>query len=157
MSANKIVSSQLIKTIKNSGKNIKLKYATKTEAWDRTYLAQSVQEDFGKAVEKADVPAGATTAILARVISFNILNLGCQVLRWRIVKKSIQAQVIARIILQTSMRMTAATTSQPSMSTLESKVGACKVVEWYEKPVNVDAASPSRMSRMLEVLSTQFQ
>ncbi|OCL11111.1 hypothetical protein AOQ84DRAFT_396452 [Glonium stellatum] len=67
MSANKIVSSQLIKTIKNSGKNIKLKYATKTEAWDRTYLAQSVQEDFGKAVEKADVPAGATTAILARM------------------------------------------------------------------------------------------
>lgn len=65
MSANKIISSQLIKTITNSGKSITLKYATKTDAWDRNYLAQSVQDDFSKAMENADVPAGATTAILA--------------------------------------------------------------------------------------------
>lgn len=65
MSANKIISSQVIKTVANRGKNIKVKYATKTETWDRSYLASSVQDDFSKAIEKADIPAGATTAILA--------------------------------------------------------------------------------------------
>lgn len=68
MAPNKIISSQLIKTVANHGKNIKVKYATKTESWDRTFLASSVQEDFSKAIEKTDaIPSGATTAILASV------------------------------------------------------------------------------------------
>jgi hypothetical protein len=65
MPANKILSSQAIKTVANSGKNITVKYATKTETWDRSYLASNVQDDFSKAIEKADIPAGATVAILA--------------------------------------------------------------------------------------------
>lgn len=65
MPPNKILSSQAIKTVANSGKNIMVKYATKTETWDRSYLASSVQDDFSKAIEKADIPAGATVAILA--------------------------------------------------------------------------------------------
>ena len=65
MSANKIISSQLIKTVANSGKNIKVKYATKTDTWDRSYLASSVQDDFSKAIEKTDIPNSATIAILA--------------------------------------------------------------------------------------------
>ncbi|OBT39073.1 hypothetical protein VE00_09918 [Pseudogymnoascus sp. WSF 3629] len=65
MPANKILSSQAIKTVANNGKNIMVKYATKTETWDRSYLASSIQDDFSKAVEKADIPAGATVAILA--------------------------------------------------------------------------------------------
>jgi hypothetical protein len=65
MSANKIISSQVIKTVANRGKNITVKYAIKTETWDRSYLASNVQDDFSKAIEKADIPAGATMAILA--------------------------------------------------------------------------------------------
>ena len=65
MSANRIIASQVIKTVANGGKHITVKFATKTETWDRSYLANSVQDDFSKAIEKADIPAGATTAILA--------------------------------------------------------------------------------------------
>ena len=65
MSANRVIASQVIKTVANRGKKITVKYATKTETWDRAYLASSVQDDFSKAVEKADIPAGATVAVLA--------------------------------------------------------------------------------------------
>ncbi|PVH70712.1 hypothetical protein DL98DRAFT_597580 [Cadophora sp. DSE1049] len=65
MSANKIIASQVIKTVANRGKHITVKFATKTETWDRSYLASSVQDDFSKAIEKADIPAGATVAVLA--------------------------------------------------------------------------------------------
>ena len=74
MTPNKIISSQLIRTVANHGKNIKVKYATKTESWDRTFLASSVQEDFSKAIEKTDdIPSGATTAILASVTRSHVL------------------------------------------------------------------------------------
>ena len=62
--ANKVVSSSTIKSIMNGGRSITLKYATKTDAWERYSLAPSVQEAFAKAMEKADVPASATTAIM---------------------------------------------------------------------------------------------
>lgn len=66
MSYNKIVSSQLIKALNTSGKAVTAKYATKTSAWERTFLSQNVQDDFCKALEKtSDIPAGATIAILA--------------------------------------------------------------------------------------------
>jgi len=65
MATNKIIASQLIKNINKAGKDIAVKYATKTEAWDRTFLAPQVQEQFTKVIEKANVPSNATTAVLA--------------------------------------------------------------------------------------------
>ncbi|KAG4438607.1 hypothetical protein IFR05_005931 [Cadophora sp. M221] len=65
MSANKIIPNQFVKTVANRGKTIEVKFATKTETWDRSYLASGVQDDFSKAIEKADIPAGATVAVLA--------------------------------------------------------------------------------------------
>lgn len=64
MSFNKIVSSQMIKTLTNtSGKTLTVKYAIKTSNWDRSFLAQ---DDFCSALEKtSDLPADATIAILA--------------------------------------------------------------------------------------------
>lgn len=63
--SNQIINSALIKNITNGGRTITLKYATKTDTWTRPMLGQSVKDDFSKAMEKADVPAKATTAILA--------------------------------------------------------------------------------------------
>ncbi|MCJ1477645.1 hypothetical protein MMC13_006318 [Lambiella insularis] len=62
--ANKVISSSTIKTITNGGRSITLKYATETDLWKRYNLATDVKEKFTKAMEKADVPAGATTAIM---------------------------------------------------------------------------------------------
>jgi hypothetical protein len=65
MPPNRVLSARAIKTVFNKGQEIMVKYATKTEGWERTFLATSVQDDFSNAVEKADVPARAATAILA--------------------------------------------------------------------------------------------
>ncbi|KAI7229211.1 hypothetical protein KC357_g8877 [Hortaea werneckii] len=62
---NKVISSSTIKTISNGGRQITLQYATKTDTWNRYNLASEVQQKFAKAMEKADIPAGATTAIMA--------------------------------------------------------------------------------------------
>ncbi|KAK2052406.1 hypothetical protein LY76DRAFT_555751 [Colletotrichum caudatum] len=62
--ANKVISSSTIKTIMNGGRSITVKYATQTDSWTRYHLATDVQEKFSKAMETADVPAGATTAIM---------------------------------------------------------------------------------------------
>jgi hypothetical protein len=67
MSATKILSSTAIKTIQKAGKDIALKYATKTEAWQRTYLATSEQDKFSAAMEKTDVPSNTATVILVQV------------------------------------------------------------------------------------------
>lgn len=61
---NKVISSSTIKTIVNGGRSITLKYATETETWRRLYLSSDVQEKFTKAMEKTNVPSGATTAIM---------------------------------------------------------------------------------------------
>ncbi|KAK0627074.1 hypothetical protein B0T14DRAFT_562920 [Immersiella caudata] len=60
----KVISSSTIKTIVNGGRSITLKYATETDTWKRYYLSVDVQEKFTKAMEKTDVPTGATTAIM---------------------------------------------------------------------------------------------
>ncbi|EDN08735.1 hypothetical protein I7I51_00385 [Histoplasma capsulatum] len=60
-----ILNSLLIKTIVKNGKNLDVKYATRTTAWARLLLAKNVQQDFVKAIEKADVPEGAASATLA--------------------------------------------------------------------------------------------
>ncbi|KAF1976641.1 hypothetical protein BU23DRAFT_408649, partial [Bimuria novae-zelandiae CBS 107.79] len=52
MSTTKIASSAAIKTIQKSGKDIALKYATMTDAWQRTSLATNVQDKFSAAMEK---------------------------------------------------------------------------------------------------------
>lgn len=62
---NKVISRSTIKIILNGGRQITLQYATKTDTWDRYNLATDVRQKFAKAMEKADVPAGATTAIMA--------------------------------------------------------------------------------------------
>jgi hypothetical protein len=62
---NKVLEASVIKTIMNSGRSVTLKYATKTETWTRPTLAQSVKDGFSKAMEKADVPANAESAIMA--------------------------------------------------------------------------------------------
>lgn len=64
MSASKVLSSAVIKTIQKSGKDIALKYATMTETWQRTYLAPSEQDKFCDAMEKTDVPSTTAVAIL---------------------------------------------------------------------------------------------
>ncbi|OAX84184.1 hypothetical protein ACJ72_01459 [Emergomyces africanus] len=60
-----ILNSLLIKTIVKNGTNLDVKYATRTTAWARLLLAKDVQQDFVKAIEKADVPEGAASATLA--------------------------------------------------------------------------------------------
>lgn len=62
---NKVISSSAIKTISNGGRQITLQYATKTDTWNRYNLATDVQQKFAKAMETAEVPPGATTAIMA--------------------------------------------------------------------------------------------
>ncbi len=56
--ANKVISSA-------TGKNIAIKYATKTDTWTRPHLSQSVQDELKKAIEKADIPENAACAIMA--------------------------------------------------------------------------------------------
>lgn len=62
---NKVKASALIANIVKNGKNLQVKYATETDTWKRTSLAQNVKDDFRKAVEKASVPKDARAAILA--------------------------------------------------------------------------------------------
>ncbi|KAF2109333.1 hypothetical protein BDV96DRAFT_529853 [Lophiotrema nucula] len=62
--ANKVISSSTIKTVMNGGRSITVKYATETDSWKRHNLTTDTQDKFAKAMEKADVPAGATTAIM---------------------------------------------------------------------------------------------
>jgi hypothetical protein len=65
MSANRVLTAKLIKQVTNSGgRLINVKYATETQAWKRNQLAPENQHAFVAAVEKADVPAGATTAVM---------------------------------------------------------------------------------------------
>ncbi|KAH9866831.1 hypothetical protein IAQ61_007420 [Plenodomus lingam] len=66
MSYNKVISSNVIRTVNAGGKAIQVKYATKTSTWERSFLAQGVQNEFCEALEKdRDVPAGAAIGILA--------------------------------------------------------------------------------------------
>ena len=71
--ASKVISSSIIKTIMNGGQSIALKYATETDTWKRYYLSSDVQEKFTKAMEKADVPTGATTAIMTYMLYSSVL------------------------------------------------------------------------------------
>lgn len=61
--ANKVISSSIIKTIINGGRSITFKYKVETDSRKRYTLALGVQDKFVKAIEKADVPSGAMTAI----------------------------------------------------------------------------------------------
>ena len=66
MSYNKIISSKAIKTVNGGGKAIQVKFATKTSTWERSFLAQGVQDEFFEALKKAtEVTAGAAIATLA--------------------------------------------------------------------------------------------
>jgi hypothetical protein len=90
MSANKIIDVKFIKTIVKSGRGLSVEYATKTDAWNRIYLADNVKTGFVKAVENAEVPANATKAVLAYVAP--MISTGrLSVLTSAPVKKSIRA------------------------------------------------------------------
>jgi hypothetical protein len=62
--ANKVINSSPINTVMSGGRFIIVKYATETDSWKRHNLATDTQNEFAKAIEKADVPVGATTAIM---------------------------------------------------------------------------------------------
>jgi hypothetical protein len=64
MAANRVLASTTIKSVLNNGRTINVKYATETDTWKRYLLSQDQQDQFIKAIEKADIPAGATTAIM---------------------------------------------------------------------------------------------
>lgn len=62
---NPVKSAAPIKSIvTTAGKAVMLKFATETDTWSRPFLSPDAQEGFSKAMEKADLPAGATTAIM---------------------------------------------------------------------------------------------
>ncbi|KAM5476924.1 hypothetical protein MauCBS54593_000195 [Microsporum audouinii] len=61
-----IISTLFIRTIIKNGKELHLKYATKTTVWTRILLGQAVKDNFVKAMEKAtNIPGNAHSAILA--------------------------------------------------------------------------------------------
>jgi hypothetical protein len=64
MSASKVLASSFIKLVVNAGRMIHVKYATKTLDWKQSYLSPDVQNKFMEAVGKANVPTGATVAVL---------------------------------------------------------------------------------------------
>lgn len=62
----KILNSVSIRKVATrGGRQINVKFANETDAWRRTYLSQEIRDHFIKAMEKADVPPAATTAIMA--------------------------------------------------------------------------------------------
>lgn len=116
MVANKIISGQFIKIIHRT---IEIKFATRTEAWERTYLAKRVQHSFGKAIESADIPAKATTAILACGTCSFISGMDDWMLTRGLVKRCTQARRTRDHISQLSIKARRATTLVPSTSFLE--------------------------------------
>ncbi|KAM3416193.1 hypothetical protein BST61_g7799 [Cercospora zeina] len=62
---NNVITSNLIKTISKGGRQIKVMFASETTNWRRTFLSSDVRENFVQALEKAEIPAGATKAIMA--------------------------------------------------------------------------------------------
>ncbi|KAI1163242.1 hypothetical protein F5B18DRAFT_322741 [Nemania serpens] len=61
-----IKATSFIKTISRDGWTIALKYATKTDAWNRSYLSPDVEDKFVKGVEnKAYIPSNVTEIIMA--------------------------------------------------------------------------------------------
>ena len=65
--AQRVVSCALIKMVMNRGRLINVMYATETPDWKRYSLSTNIQEAFADAMEKTNVPAGATTAIMTWV------------------------------------------------------------------------------------------
>jgi hypothetical protein len=63
--ANKVISTAVIGQVINAGKTVKIGYATKTDTWIRSHLSQGVQDEFKKALEKANIPANAASATMA--------------------------------------------------------------------------------------------
>ena len=62
---NTVIDSALIKTLSKGGRQIKVMFASETSDWRRTFLSPGVRDGFVKALEKAEIPAGATEAIMA--------------------------------------------------------------------------------------------
>lgn len=50
---NKVINQKIFKTVANGSKQIKIGWATQTDTWERLHLAETIQENFAKAVEKA--------------------------------------------------------------------------------------------------------
>jgi hypothetical protein len=64
MPVNEVLATEFIKLVTISSRSSSVGYATRTTGWERRMLSERVKDGFVKAVEKADVPDGATTAIL---------------------------------------------------------------------------------------------
>lgn len=61
---NEVLESAPIKSVVANGRKVLVKYATKPESWNRPYLSTAVQDRHASAIEKADIPRGATVAIM---------------------------------------------------------------------------------------------
>ena len=62
----KVLGDAVIRAAKTvTGRIINVKYATRTETWTRPFLSPEIQEEVVKAIETADVPENAVTAIMA--------------------------------------------------------------------------------------------
>ena len=58
----KLVTSQFIKSISYGGKTVSIEWAKQTDAWNRTFCAPELQNEFASVVEanKSLLPAGTT-------------------------------------------------------------------------------------------------
>lgn len=56
---------ELNTVVTGGGRQINVKFANETDAWRRALLSQEQRDRFVKAMEKADVPPNAMTAIIA--------------------------------------------------------------------------------------------
>jgi hypothetical protein len=65
----KLLSSQVIKLIKNDGTTVSVEWATQTTAWSRKFCAETVQTEFAAVVEanKSQLPAGTTIVAMKYV------------------------------------------------------------------------------------------
>ena len=65
--SNRLISSTPIRAIQHGNQTLQVKYATETESWKRILLSTATQDRFAEAVKKAEVPAGATTAVMTYI------------------------------------------------------------------------------------------
>ncbi|KAI0108950.1 hypothetical protein GGR51DRAFT_570189 [Nemania sp. FL0031] len=71
-----IKATALISTIIREGRVITVKYATKTDKWDRAYLANEIQEKFVKSVQaRAFIDPRICEIVMAESVHTNPLDM----------------------------------------------------------------------------------
>ncbi len=61
-----LLTSQAIRSFKNGATTVSIEWAKQTTAWNRTYCAPTLQNEFATVVEanKGQLPAGTTTVAM---------------------------------------------------------------------------------------------